>query len=498
MFWDSLWQAMLLVITPLNSLSILLGTLVGIIVGAIPGVGPALGVALALPFTFQMDTLLALLFLVSLYDGAMYGGSISSILINTPGDGSAAATTLEGFPMARQGKAMTALSITATASALGGFIGDIIAIFVSIFMIPVLLLFGTPEYFLIAILGIILVSLVAQGAFYKGLISGVLGLTLTVIGIAHVSTADVRFTFNSLALYDGIHFLPVLLGLFGVATMAQLSGESKQHISQIESLGGSRIEGVLITLRHWKSLIKSSIIGFIIGSIPGTGGTVANFISYGEAVRSSKNRDAFGKGNPVGLIATESANNAQIDGALLPTLLFGIPGSATTALVLAAMLLHGLRPGAGLFTGDGYVITLSLFLGLLYSEIMIIAFGLGTVRILGMITKIDKHLIIPFVIITAMLGIFSLHFNWLDLIVMAGSGILGFIMQKYGYPIIPAVLGVILGGIIEENLMRTINLGGGNLSLLVTRPVSLILLILIVASIITPFAAGLLKNIKKG
>jgi putative tricarboxylic transport membrane protein len=497
MLWDSLWQAVLVVTTPVNLLFILSGTFAGIVVGAIPGIGPALGVALFLPFTMYMDTVPALLFIVALYDGGMYSGSISSILLNTPGTGASAATTIEGFPMAKQGKAITALTISATSSALGGLLGDIVAISASALMLTFLMLFGTPEYFLLGIFGIVLVSLVTKGAYYKGLISGLLGLAITTIGMAPVSTADVRYTFGSLELFDGISFLPVLLGLFGVATMAKLSGETKKHISTIETLGGSRMEGVLLTLKNWKILIKSSLIGFIIGTIPGTGGTVANFVAYGEAARSSKNRDKFGQGNPEGLVATESANNAQIDGALMPTLLFGIPGSATTAVLLAAMLLHGLRPGTGMFHGPGYIITLSLFLGLLYSEIVITIFGLATVKILGKITTIDKHLIIPFVIMLATLGIFSLHFNWVDLVVMAGAGVLGFVMQRYGFPVIPAVIGVVLGQIIEENLMRTIELGGGTLSLLYTRPVSLILLILTIAAIVTPFATFLFKRVKE-
>lgn len=463
----------------------------GIVVGAIPGIGPALGVALALPFTVRMETFPALLFLVALYDGGMYGGSISSILINTPGTGSAAATTLEGFPMARQGKAITALSITATASASGGLIGDLIAISASTVMLSFVLLFGTPEFFLLGVLGIIVVSLVSKGAFYKGLISGLFGLTITTIGIAPVAAADVRFTFGSFELFDGISFLPVLLGLFGVATMAQLSGETKKGVSRMETLGGSRLDGILLTLRHWRTLLKSSLIGFFIGSVPGTGGTVANFVAYGEEVRSSKEKDKFGKGQPSGLVASESANNAQIDGALIPTLAFGIPGSATTAILLAALLLQGLRPGAGLFQGEGLVITLSLFLGLLASEVMITIFGLSTVRFLGAITTLDKHLLICFVIIVATLGIFSLKFSYHDLIIMTTFGILGFIMIRYGYPIIPTVIGVVLGEIIEENLMRTIQLGGGNLSLLVTRPISLILLILIVSAIIAPVVSAL-------
>ena len=494
MFLDSFLSATAIVAEPFNLFIILLGTLVGIIIGAIPGIGPSLGVALALPFTYRMETIPSLLFMVSLYDGGMYGGSISSILINTPGTGAAAATTIEGYPMAKQGKAMTALAISATASALGGLIGDIVAVGASTFMVTFVLLFGTPEYFLLGILGIALVSLVSRMSFYKGLISALVGLTITCVGMAPGSMADVRFTFGSFALFDGISFLPVLLGLFGVATMAQLAGRSEKHISMIDTLGGSRLEGVIITLKNWKTLIKSSLFGFFIGSIPGTGGTVANFVAYGEAVRSAKDKDSFGKGNPVGLVATESANNACIDGALIPTLVFGIPGSATTAILLAGMIMHGLRPGAQLFQAEGLIITLSLFIGLFASEVMITIFGLGTVKILGKITTADKHLIIPFVIIVATLGIFSFKFSWADVLIMWVSGIVGYVMLRHGFPIIPAVIAVVLGKIIEENFLRTIELGGGNLSLLIKKPMSLLLLTFIVFVVVTPLVKPFFKK----
>lgn len=475
-------------VTTLDSIGwIILGTVIGIVVGAIPGIGPALGTALALPFTVYMDPLPALLLIIALYDGAMYGGSIPSILMNTPGDGSAAATTLDGYPMAKDGKAITALTVSSTASALGGLIGDMIAIFGSIFMLPFLLLFGTPEYFLLGLFGIVLVSLVSKGAFYKALLSGLLGLGVTVIGIAPGGSADLRYTFNSLELYDGISFLPILLGLFGVATMASLHAEKSKQISVVENLGGSRREGILMTLRQWPTLIKSSVLGFIIGAIPGTGGTVATFVSYGEAVRTGKkDKIPFGHGNPRGLIATESANNASIDGALIPTLIFGIPGSATTAIVLAAMLLHGLRPGTAMFEGEGYALTIALFLGLLYSEIVITIIGLASVRVLGSLTTINKHMIIPIVLLLSFVGIFSIHFNWFDVWVMIGAGLIGYLMTKFGFPVIPAVIGVVLGGIIEENLLRTLELGGGSLGILGERPLSIILLLMTLAVLVAP------------
>lgn len=482
-------------LSPENIAWILGGSILGIIIGAIPGLGPALGVAIIIPFTIKMDTVPALLFAISVYDGAMYGGSIASILLNTPGDASAAATTIEGFPMAKQGKAIDALMACGVASALGGVIGDIIVITCCTIIGSFILLFGTPEYFLLGILGIIVVSRVSKGAFYKGIISGLLGLSVTTIGIGTMS-ADVRYTFGSWELFDGIPFIAVLMGMFGIATMSQLAGEPQGTISK-EELKGSRKNGIIIALKEWPTIIKSSVIGFLIGAFPGTGGSVANFVAYGEAVRSNP-KEQFGNGNPKGLVATESANNAMIDGALLPTLLFGIPGSGTCAAFLAIMILHGFRWGHSLFSGEGLVILLTIFVALLLSEIVIIIFAFLTARHIGAVTTINKNLIIPFVLVMAALGIFTLRFSFIDLLAMGIFGFVGFVMNRYGYPIVPAVMGAILGGIIEENFLRSLMLGEGPLIFInpMTHPVSLILVLLILFVFFQPIIASIRESKK--
>ncbi len=480
-------------LSPENIAWVLGGTLLGIIIGAIPGLGPALGVAIIIPFTLKMDTVPALLFAISVYDGAMYGGSISSILLNTPGDASAAATTIEGYPMAKQGKAIDALMACGVASALGGVIGDIIVIAFCTVIGGFILLFGTPEYFLLGVLGIIVVSRVSKGAFFKGIISGLLGLGVTTIGIATMS-ADVRFTFGIWELYDGIPFIAVLMGMFGVATMSQLAGEPQGSISR-EELKGSRKNGILIALKEWPTIIKSSIIGFLIGAFPGTGGSVANFVAYGETVRAHP-KETFGNGNPKGLVATESSNNAMINGALLPTLLFGIPGSGTCAAFLAIMILHGFRWGHSLFSGEGLVVLLTIFVALVLSEIVIIVFSFLTARHIGLVTTINKNLIIPFVIVMAALGIFTLRFSFIDLLAMGIFGFVGFIMNRYGYPIVPAVMGAILGGIIEENFLRSLMLENGAWIFInpITHPLSLVLVLLIIFVFFQPIFASIMEK----
>lgn len=480
-------------LSPENIAWILGGTLLGIIIGAIPGLGPALGVAIIIPFTIMMDTVPALLFAIAVYDGAMYGGSIASILLNTPGDASAAATTIEGYPMAKQGKAIDALMCCGVSSALGGLVGDIIVIFTCTIMASFILLFGTPEYFLLGVFGILIVSRVSKGAFYKGIISGLLGLGVTTVGIGTMS-ADVRFTFGIWDLFDGIPFIAVLMGMFGIATMSQLAGEPRSSISKA-AMGGSRKSGILMAIKEWPTIIKSSVIGFLIGAFPGTGGSVANFIAYGETVRSNP-KEEFGNGNPKGLVATESSNNAMINGALLPTLLFGIPGSGTCAAFLAIMILHGFRWGHSLFSGEGLVILLTIFVSLVLSEIVIIVFAFFTARHIGHLTTINKNLIIPFVIIMASLGIFSLRFNYVDLLAMGVFGFIGFVMNRYGYPIVPAVMGAILGAIIEENFLRSLMLGEGAFIFInpLTHPISLILVLMIIFIFAQPLVASFMEK----
>lgn len=480
-------------LSPENIAWVLGGTLLGIIIGAIPGLGPALGVAVIIPFTIKIETVPALLFAISVYDGAMFGGSISSILLNTPGDASAAATTIEGYPMAKQGKAIDALMACGVASALGGVVGDVIVITCCTIIGSFILLFGTPEYFLLGVFGIIIVSRVSKGAFYKGIISGLLGLGVTTIGIGTMS-ADVRFTFGIWELFDGIPFIAVLMGMFGIATMSQLAGEPQGTISRSE-LKGSRKNGLWMALKEWPTIIKASIIGFLIGAFPGTGGSVANFVAYGETVRSNP-KEKFGNGNPKGLVATEASNNAMIDGALLPTLLFGIPGSGTCAAFLAIMILHGFRWGHSLFEGEGLVILLTIFMALLLSEIVIIVFATATAKHMGHLTTINKNLIIPFVIIMAALGIFTLRFSFVDLLALGIFGFIGFVMNRYGYPIVPAVMGAILGGIIEENFLRSLMLGQGALIFVnpFTHPVSFVLVLLIIFVFFQPIINSLLNK----
>lgn len=464
----------------------IVGVLLGIFVGALPGVGAALGMAIILPLTFGMDGTNAIILLIGIYSGGMYGGSIAAILINVPGTGAAAATTIDGYPMARKGEAVKALGISAFSSSLAGFMTVTALFLISPFLIEIVTAFGTPEYFLMAILGIAMITVVTKGSIVKGIASGFFGLLITTIGIAPM-TPEVRYTFGSLALYEGIDYIAVLIGLFAIAEMLVLAGERgdiAEAGSEI-SLEGDITSGIKSVFSHPITLIKSAFIGMGIGAIPGSGGVVSTFFAYSEALRSSADPESFGEGNETAVIATEAANNGTIGGALIPTFSFGIPGSGSTAVLLGGMILHGFIPGSDLFTTNldfTYAVFIALFLG----NIIILTMGLGLITRAGYLTKVDTDYIIPSIVVLSIVGAFSLNFNWFDVLIATFLGMVGYFMKQHDYSVIAFVLGVILGPIAEENLSRSLEISDGSLLIFVTRPISLLLVVALIIVLASP------------
>lgn len=472
----------------------ILAVLIGIIVGAIPGVGASLGMAIVLPLTLYMDRFVALVLLVGIYSGAMYGGSISAILINAPGTGGAAATTFDGYPLSRQGKAMEALAISATSSVFGGSLSLLVLILLTPVLITLVFMFGTPEYFLVAIVGLAMITVVAKSSIFKGLVGGAFGMLLATVGQAP-NSPTMRFTFDNLSLYDGLSFVAVLIGLFAISEMIKLSTETGGIAKETSVMSGSLTSGVKTTLQKPVTVIKSAFIGMGVGAIPGAGSSVANFVAYAEAVRASKNPDEFGSGKPEGVIAPEASNNGSIGGSLIPTLAFGIPGSGATAVLLGGLLMHGLRPGAALFDTE-IVTTYVMLLSILVGNVVILIFGLFVVtKIGGPITQVNTDFIIPMVIVLSLLGGYTLRQNWVDILTILVLGIIGFYMVKHNFSIIALVLGVILGPIAEENLYRSLQISGGEWSIFVTRPISLLLTLAFVLIIFSPILSELRSEI---
>ena len=464
---------------------VVIGIILGVIAGALPGVGSSMGMAIVLPLTLPLGPVNAIVLLVSMYSGAMYGGSIAAILVNVPGTGGAAATTLDGYPMTKQGNAVKALAMSATASATAGFFSVLTLLLFSPILIEVVLLFGSPEFFLMAAFGIAMITVVVQGSIVKGIAAGAFGLMITSIGIAP-NAPELRYTFGSLSLYDGLDFIAALIGMFAIAEMIKLAAKEGGIAEEGLDMSGSITEGVWETYRHPVTIVKSGYMGMLIGAIPGAGATVANFFAYGEAMRASDDPSGFGKGDPLGVISAEASNNGTIGGSLIPTISFGIPGSGSTAVLLGGLLMHGLRPGPDLF-GAELATTYTFLLALMVGNVFIILAGVFLVTRMGRITQLDTHIIIPVIIVLSVVGGYSLRTNWADVITVIGLGVLGYMMVKHDYSIIAFVLGVVLGPIAEENLMRSLQISDGSYLIFVTRPISLLIVILIIAVLVGPY-----------
>lgn len=489
---NEILEAARILFQPENLIFATIGFLVGTFGGIVPGIGGALTLTLVMPFTLGMEAEPAVILLAGAYAGVMYGGSIPAILINTPGTSSSAATALDGYEMAKQGKAVTAISISATASAIGSFIGGVFLILVSPILIAFVLAFGSPEFFMLAVVGLAIIVLASSGSMIKGLIAGAFGALLSTIGSTVVS-AERRFTFGIPELYEGVNLLAAFIGVFAIAEMLRLAGQ-RGSITDKLAITGSRLEGVMETLRNWPTVIKASLIGIFIGTVPGEGGAVANFLAYLEAKRSSKEPDRFGKGHPAGVVAPEASNNSVISGSLVPTLSFGIPGSSTAAVLLGGLLLQGLRPGPSMFD-ENIVVTYTLFGSVLVGSVLTFIIGVGLANWFGLVPSIPNAILVPCVVFVSLIGAFVAEFNFGDVWQTLFFGFVGYALIRFGFPIIAFILGIILGPIAEDNLYRTLQITGGDVStVFFTRPLSLVMVIMTVFILSWPLIGPWVKR----
>lgn len=462
-----------------------LGLLAGIFVGMIPGIGPAVGMTLILPFTIVLDGASAILLLTGMYMGSAYGGSVSAILMNVPGTAASAASTFDGYPMSRQGLALNALAISAMSSAIGGVIAVILMLASAPIVMEIVLLIGSPEYVLIAFLGLSMIVIVARGSLVKGITAGLFGLLIATIGPAE-ATPEVRFNLDTRILFDGIDLIAVVIGLFAISEMIRLSGESGGIAKTGSKLAGSVSGGIREVFRENVTIVKSGLIGWLIGILPGGGASMANFISYAESMRVNNDDDSFGTGDTRGLIAAEGANNSAVVGSFLPTLSLGIPGSVLSAILLGALIMHGIRPGPNMYSGN-LDLTMSIYFALLLGAAIVIPIiGLLLVTRLGFVTKVDTNYIIVPVLVLVLFGVYAVRFNYLDIFTAIAMGVLGYFMVRYDFSIIALVLGMILGPIAEENLHRTLQLSDGSLWIFMESNTSKVMLIAIAFFLLTP------------
>ena len=474
----------------LNLFLVIMGVTIGIVFGALPGLGPTLAVALMLPVTFGFEPASALIFLAGVYAGAIYGGSITAILLNAPGTPGSGATTFDGYPLARQGKAGLALGLSVTSSMFGGVFGVIMLIILSSLLAKFSIYFGSAETFMLALFGISIIAVVAKASLRKGLIAGGMGLIFSFIG-QDLMTGQFRFTFDLMALSEGIPFVIGLVGLFAFSEGIRLA-EEKGSVSKTGKITSSVMDGVKMTFKYPKTVIKSSIIGTFIGALPGAGLSAANFISYGEAKRKAKDPDSFGEGNPEGVIAAEASNNAVMGGSLVPTLVLGIPGNSTTAVFLSAIMLHGLRPGFDLFTTNVDV-TYSLFVGLILSSLVFFILGFSFTKLFAKVTIIKNKYLIPIIFILCIVGAIALRNRFTDVYLLLIFGLVGYFLKKYGFPVVGVVLGMILGSIAERGFQQTMMIYG--YSGFFTRPVSLGIFLIIVLTMSMQFLKPYLQKV---
>jgi len=468
---------------------IFLGTLGGVFIGILPGLSGPTGVALLLPFTFNLDPAGGLLMLGGIYMGSSFGGSVSAILLNAPGTSYAAATALDGFPLAQQGRSKEALYVSLVSSVFGGVIGVVTLILFAPMLARFALKFGPPEMFLLAAAGLAIIGVLAGENMFKGIAAGALGVLISMVG-PDIMTGDVRLTFGIENLESGIPLIPALVGLFAISEM--ISQSMRTHGMSLVEVPMKRTSLARVIRDIFRKgavlLAKTSALGTIIGIMPGEGAAVASFIAYGEAKRSSSHPELFGKGNPEGIIAAESANNASVGGALVPLLALGIPGSCTTAILYGALTIHGLIPGPRLFMSNPDVVYNFMF-GMLLTVIFMGIIGALGAEYFSKVMKLNFKYLVPIVLLLCFMGAYSIRNSSFDILLAVCFGILGVALKWLNMPVAPIVLGIILGPIGEEGLRQTLVITHAReislLTYVIARPISVVLFFLLAAVIFT-------------
>lgn len=465
---------------------LMIGVLIGIIAGSIPGLSSSNTTAILLPLTLGMSTQGALIFLAAIYVGCQYGGSIPAILFKTPGTTGAGATTLDGFPLARQGRATFALGISLTASCIGGVIASAIALFVIKPSAQIALKFGPAEIFLLALLGICVIVTASEKNMAKGLLAGVIGLLIATMP-ADPTLGRPRLTFGLIELFDSIPLIPALVGLFAYPSLIALVGEEAVSRKTDRKVGNWKelFEGVCYTLKNIVGVLRAALIGLFVGILPGAGIDVAAFLSYGQAKAWSKHPEQFGHGNPEGVIAAEASNNAVVGGALVPSIALGIPGSSTTAIMLAALTLQGINPGPqvmNMYSREVY----ALFLAALMANVLLWPFGFVYTKFVSKLSLTNTGYLIPAIFTVCMVGSFATRGFMLDMYLFLIFGVLGYIMTENDFPHVPLILGLVMGKVAEENFIVAFRLSKGSFQIFFDSAITWVMWIVILFSLSLP------------
>lgn len=475
-------------------LALVVGTCGGTIIGCLPGLSASMGVALLLPLTYSMEPVPAMVMLTAIYTCAIYGGSISAILIHTPGTPSSAATALDGYAMTKKGTGLKAVGYATYSSMVGGVASALALLTISPALSLLSLKFSSGEYFFIAIFGLTVIASVAADNLIKGLAAGMFGLIIACIG-SDPMTGYARMTFSSQALASGISFVPALIGLFSVAQIIKSSEtiytEEKKEISTIKGRFWPNLKEMTAVL---PTIIKGSIIGIFVGILPGAGGDIASWISYNVAKNSSKEPDSFGKGNPVGICASESANNAVTGGSLIPLLTLGVPGSSVAAILLGGFLIQGMQPGRELFT-TGAQNTYAIIVGFALANILMGFFGAFVTKRLIRATLVPTAVMSPIIVVLSVVGAFAINRNIADVYTMVFFGIIGYIMLKAHFSTAGIVLALVLGNMAEIGYRQAVIMSRGNvIKYFFSRPICVGLIVLIAISLLLPLVNSMRKK----
>lgn len=470
-------------LSPINLLFVTIGVTLGTLIGALPGIGPVAGISILIPLAFGMEPTTAMILMCGIYYGCMYGGTITSVLMNVPGESSTIMTCLDGNAMARQGRAGPALTIAAVGSFVAGTFSVVMLTMLAPPIAEAALSFGPPEYFALMMLGLSAISVLTGDSPSKGYTMAFLGLALGMVGLDPMDGTQ-RFTYGSLQLMDGVSFLPVAVGLFGLGAVLAMVEQSTEP-----TVMNTTLREMVITRQDLKDstmpIARGSVIGFLIGVLPGAGATISTFLAYAVEKRVSKTPERFGTGIIEGVAAPEAANNASTGGSMIPLLTLGIPGSGTTAVLLGVLLLFNLQPGPLLFLQNGdfvWALIASMYIG----NVMLLILNIAFVPVFVTVLRVPYKVLAASIAIFCLVGVYSANYSVLDLWMMLGFGAMGYFTSRLGFPPAPLVLALVLGGMMEESLRQSIKMSRGDPAILVTRPISAVILLIAVGVVFIP------------
>jgi len=464
-----------------------LGTLLGILLGCLPGISSTMALAILLPVTYAMNPVAAMMFLMAVFSASVFGGSISAILVNIPGTPGAIVTQLEGYAMTRVGKAGEALTTSLLSSTVGGIVGLTILMLVAPLVAGAAMQFRSPEFAMATVFGLTMLAYSTPGSTFRGVLSGAVGVLCGLVGF-DVVTDVTRFDFGTSALQSGIGLVPLTVGLFGLAEVLRGVESGAARTGDVPALGMGA-PSFRTLKRLWKTVLRGSTLGAIIGAIPAAGSAIAVAVSYAQEQRLSKRSDEFGTGVPEGLAGPEAANNACVGGALVPMMTLGIPGDTMTAVLMGALLIHGLRPGPLLFAERPDFVA-GVYVALLFALILTFVFGFFLIRFFVRLMRTPSHILLVMIALLCVVGSFAIRNNVVDVYVMISFGVIGYVMNRLEIPVAPLAFGLILGPILEENLRRSLIISDGSWLVFVERPIALTMLLLSIGALVYPLLRG--------